>query len=251
MIMKLNINDRAALAIKNNTKRVEIRANKENSEHDYSKLKQNDIIEFTSNNLGVFYVKVKEVNHYDSLEELFTLEGTRYTTSSTNDKEATIRNVSKLDGYQETIKKNGVYAIHIEYLYSENTVWEEMADKARSVMNRRDVSGMISAGSVGAAILTENHNIYVGTCIDTASSLGMCGERNAIANMITHGENKITKLICFGGDGKIGFPCGACREYLMQLDKNSKNIEIITNLETKETIKLEELIPNWWGYNRV
>lgn len=52
MIMKLNINDRAALAIKNNTKRVEIRANKENSEHDYSKLKQNDIIEFTSNNLG-------------------------------------------------------------------------------------------------------------------------------------------------------------------------------------------------------
>ena len=87
MIMKLNINDRAALAIKNNTKRVEIRVNKENSEHDYSKLKQNDIIEFTSNNLGVFYVKVKEVNHYDSLEELFTLEGTRYTTSSTNDKE--------------------------------------------------------------------------------------------------------------------------------------------------------------------
>ena len=39
MIMKLNINDRAALSIRNNTKRVEIRANKENSEHDYSKLK--------------------------------------------------------------------------------------------------------------------------------------------------------------------------------------------------------------------
>ena len=86
MIMKLNINDRAALAIRNNTKRVEIRVNKENSEHDYSKLKENDIIEFTSNNLGVFYVKVKEVNHYNSLEELFTIEGTRYTTQYTNDK---------------------------------------------------------------------------------------------------------------------------------------------------------------------
>lgn len=44
MIMKLNINDRVALAIKNNTKRVEIRANKENSEHDYGKLRQNDIM---------------------------------------------------------------------------------------------------------------------------------------------------------------------------------------------------------------
>lgn len=249
MIIKLDINDRAALAIKNNQKRVEIRAN--DNKYDYSKLNSNDIIEFNNNNIGIFYVKIKEVNFYNSLEELFMLEGTRYTTSSTNDKDEAIKNVEKIWDYKETIKQNGVYAIHIEYLYSENIVWEEMADKARSVMNRRDVSGMISAGSVGAAILTENHNIYVGTCIDTASSLGMCGERNAIANMITHGENKITKLICFGGDGKIGFPCGACREYLMQLDKNSKNIEIITNLETKETIKLEELIPNWWGYNRV
>lgn len=122
MIMKLNINDRTALAIKNNTKRVEIRANKENSEHDYSILKENDVIEFTSNNLGVFYVKVKEVNHYDSLDELFTLEGTKYTTSSTNDKEEAIKNVNKLDGYEKAINKNGVFAIHIEYLYSENTV---------------------------------------------------------------------------------------------------------------------------------
>ena len=58
MIMKLDINYREALAIKNKTKRVEIRGNKENSEHDYSRLKENDIIEFTSNNLGIFYVKV-------------------------------------------------------------------------------------------------------------------------------------------------------------------------------------------------
>ena len=251
MIMKLNINDRAALAIRNNTKRVEIRANKENSKHDYSKLKQNDIIEFISNNLGVFYVKVKEVNYYDSLDELFTLEGTRYTTSSTNDKEEAIRNVSKLDGYEDTIKKNGVYAIHIEYLYSENTVWEELYEKADSVRNPRDVSGMISAGQVGAAILTKNHNIYTGVCIDTASTLGMCGERNAIANMITNGESEIVKLVCVDSMGKVGSPCGACREYLMQLSKNSKNIEILKDTNTKDIVKLEELIPDWWGETRV
>ena len=239
MTMKLNINDRAALAIKNNTKKVEIRANKENNEHDYSKLKQNDIIEFTSNNLGVFYVKVKEVNHYDSLEEL------------TNDKEEAIRNVSKLDGYQEAIKKNGVYAIHIEYLYSENNVWNELYDHAKNIRNPRDVSGMISAGQVGAAILTENHNIYTGVCIDTASTLGMCGERNAIANMITNGENEIVKLVCVDSKGNVGSPCGACREYMMQLSKNSKDIEILKNIDTKEIVKLEELIPDWWGKGRV
>ncbi len=249
--MKLNINDRAALAIKNNTKRVEIRVNKENSGHDYSKLKQSDIIEFTSNNLRKFYVKVKEVNHYNSLDELFTLEGTRYTTSSTNDREEAIKNVNKLDGYVDAIKKNGVYAIHIEYLYSENTVWEELYKKAKNIRNPRKISGMISAGGVGAAILTKKHNIYTGVCIDTVSTLGMCGERNAIANMIINGENEIVKLVCVDSKGNVCSPCGACREYLMQLSKNSKNIEILKDININEIVKLEELIPDWWGYDRL
>ena len=247
--MKLNINDRAALAIKKGTKRVENRAN--NNSHDYSTLKEKDIIEFTSNNLGTFYAEVKEVNHYNSLEEMFTMEGTKYTTSSTDDKAEAIKNVNKLDGYPEAIKQNGVYAIHIKYLYSENTVWEELYEKASAVRNPRDVSGLISAGQVGAAILTKNHHIYTGVCIDTACTLGMCAERNAIANMITNGENEIIKLVCVDSKGKVGSPCGACREYLMQLDKNSKNIEILKNEQTKETVRLEELIPDWWAYDRV
>lgn len=249
MIIKLNINDRAALAIKNKTKRIEIRAHKENDKYDYNKLRENDVIEFNSNNLGIFYARVKEVNHYDSLDELFTLEGTRYTTSSTSDKEEAIKNVNQLEGYESAIQKSGVYAIHVEYLYSKNRVWQELYEKAKSVRNPRDVSGMISAGGVGAAILTKNHNIYTGVCIDTASTLGMCGERNAISNMITNGENEIVKLVCVDSKGNVGSPCGACREYLMQLDKNSKNIEILKNEKTEEYVKLEDLIPDWWGYD--
>lgn len=246
MIIKLNINDRAALAMKNGTKKVEIRAGA-----NYDKLTYGDIIEFSSNNLGKFYVKVEGVNHYNSLDELFTLEGTRYTVSSTNDKKEAILNVEKIGDYKNIIKENGVYAVHIKYLYSENTVWEELYDKAKNIRDDREVSGMISAGCVGAAILTKGHNIYTGVCIDTASSLGMCAERNAIANMITNGENEIVKLVCIDSKGNIGFPCGACREYLMQLSKNSKNIEILKDKDNNEIIKLEELIPNWWGYDRV
>ena len=250
MIMKLNINNRAALAIKNNIKRVEIRANK-NIKHDYSKLKNGDIIEFSSDKYGVIFVSVLEVNHYNSLEELFTLEGTRYTTSSTNDKEEAIKSINSLDGYKEAIDNNGVYAIHIKYLYSEDSVWDELYEKAKNVRNSRDVSGMINAGGVGAAILTESHNIYTGVCIDTACSLGMCAERNAIANMITNGEKKNEKLVCVDSKGEVGFPCGACREFLMQLSRDSKDIEILKNIETKEVIKLKELVPNWWGETRV
>lgn len=132
----------------------------------------------------------------------------------------------------------------------EKEIWEKLYNEALSVLNPRVVSGFIEAGGVSAAILTDKGNIYKGVCIDTASTLGMCAERNAIANMITNGENKIVKLVCITRNKNVGTPCGACREYLMQLDKDSKNIEILINKETLETIKLEELVPMWWGYDR-
>lgn len=251
MLIKLDINDRAAMAIKNKTKRIEIRTNKIDDEHDYSKINVNDIIEFNSKSLGIFYVKVKEINYYKTLQELLTLEGTKYTTSSTNDYNEAIKNIYKLNGYKDAIDKNGVYAIHIEYLYSLNTVWEELYEIAMNVRKPKEISGMISAGQVSAVILTKNHNLYTGVCIDTASSLGMCAERNAIANMITNGESEITKLVCVDSKGNVGSPCGACREFLMQLNKKSKDIEILKNIDTKETILLSELIPDWWGYTRV
>ena len=118
------------------------------------------------------------------------------------------------------------------------------------VQNARKISPFISAGGVAAAILTKQGNIYVGVCIDTASTLGMCAERNAIANMITNGESQIDKVVAVMRDGSIGTPCGACREYMMQLDKDSGDIEILLDLETEQTVKLSELIPNWWGDER-
>ena len=74
---------------------------------------------------------------------------------------------------------------------------------------------------------------------------------DCIANMITNGENEIVKLVCVDSKGNVGSPCGACREYMMQLSKNSKDIEILKNIDTKEIVKLEELIPDWWGKGRV
>ena len=128
--------------------------------------------------------------------------------------------------------------------------WESLYNAARKVQNNRVISPFIEAGAVSAAILTEQNNIYVGVCIDTACSLGMCAERNAIANMITNGEFKVKKLLAIMPDGKLGFPCGACREFLMQLDRDSSQIQILLDLNTHETVLLGDLVPNWWGIDR-
>lgn len=126
-------------------------------------------------------------------------------------------------------------------------MWNKLYDAAVKVQNNRVISPFIEAGSVAAAILTKKGNIYVGVCIDTASTLGMCAERNAIANMITNGESQIDKVVAVMPDGRVGAPCGACREYMMQLDKDSGDIEILLDLDTKKTLKLKDLIPHWWG----
>ena len=130
-------------------------------------------------------------------------------------------------------------------------IWNKLYNAAKNVLNPRKVSSIIEAGGVSAAIETESGKIYVGVCVDSACSLGICAERNAIFNMITNGEYKIKKIIAINSEGKVIPPCGACREYLMQLSKNSKDIEILMDEKTKEFVKLEKLIPDWWGYDRV
>ena len=129
-------------------------------------------------------------------------------------------------------------------------MWKTLYDAARRVQNGRIISPFIEAGGVAAAILTRAGNIYVGVCIDTASTLGMCAERNAIANMITNGESRIDKVVAVMHDGRVGPPCGACREYMMQLDRDSGDIEILLDLDTGRTVRLRELIPDWWGCDR-
>ncbi len=128
--------------------------------------------------------------------------------------------------------------------------WNTLYEKAREVQNDRAVSPFIEAGGVAAALMSENGNIYVGVCIDTCSGLGMCAERNAIANMLTHGESKIKKIVAVMSDGRVGSPCGACRELMMQLDRDSGEIEILVDLDTMKTVKLGELVPDWWGKDR-
>lgn len=129
-------------------------------------------------------------------------------------------------------------------------IWSKLYKEARRVQKNRRISPFIEAGGVAAALLTKAGNIYVGVCIDTASTLGMCAERNAIANMITNGEHQIAKMVAVTEDGTVGAPCGACREYMMQLEKDSGEIEILVDYESRRTVRLKELIPDWWGKER-
>jgi cytidine deaminase len=124
------------------------------------------------------------------------------------------------------------------------TDWKKLYDIAMAVINPHEISEQMYVGSVAAVVLTKKGNIYSGICIDTSSSLGMCAERNAISTMLSKGENEVEKVVAVYKDGTVMPPCGACREFMMQLGKNAKDIEILLNNDGK-TMNLGKLMPEY------
>ena len=98
-----------------------------------------------------------------------------------------------------------------------NTEWERLYDCAKKAVNPKKISEQICSGGVGAAVVSNKGNIYTGVCIDTDCSLGMCAERNAISTMITNGEFEVKMVVAVDKKGNVLPPCGACREFMMQL----------------------------------
>lgn len=125
--------------------------------------------------------------------------------------------------------------------------WSRLYDAARAVLNPRKISEWMEAGGVAAAVEAESGRIYTGVCVDSACTLGVCAERNAIFNMITNGESRIKRVIAVGWDGKAMPPCGACRELMAQLmPKDYRGIDIMLNNEKNEIVTLGALTPSWW-----
>ncbi len=126
-------------------------------------------------------------------------------------------------------------------------IWEEMYNAAKAVQNERQISKYVLAGGVVAAVLSSSGKIYTGVCVDTCSTLGICAERNAIFNMITNGEEEISKVLAIRDNGKCVPPCGACRELMVQLlPRKYKDIEILMDYESERIIKLGDITLEWW-----
>ena len=135
-------------------------------------------------------------------------------------------------------------------------IWEKMYLKAKDEYHPEEISPFLTAHHVVAAIESaKTGKIYTGFCIEGASGvMNLCAERVAAINMYLNEHNLVVKrMIAFRDHPpKIngGMPCGACREYFMQAAYENRNMEILTDYESRKTVYLKDLIPNWWGDKR-
>lgn len=125
-----------------------------------------------------------------------------------------------------------------------NEEWKRLYDTAMENINPREISENMYVGGVAATVMTLNGNIYTGICIDTSSSLGMCAERNALSTMLANGENEVKKVVSVYKDGTVMPPCGACREFMMQLGKQAEEIQILIDNQGK-SVSLSSLMPEY------
>jgi len=136
-------------------------------------------------------------------------------------------------------------------------IWEKLYEQARGLYHPQEVSPFIYAHHVVCAIESVSGRIYTGFCIESACGvMDLCAERVAALNMyVNGGETAIRRLIAFRDKapegGASGMPCGACREFLMQLDVRNADMEIMVDYGRRLTVTLGELMPNWWGQTRI
>jgi cytidine deaminase len=123
--------------------------------------------------------------------------------------------------------------------------FDELLERARAVLNPRRLSEDAEAGGVGAALLADDGQVYVGVCIDTGSSMGFCAEHAAAAAMITAGTNRVLKMVAVLWDNSVIPPCGRCREFVSQLHPDNLDAEVMVAEGT--VVSLRELLP--FGYS--
>jgi probable rRNA maturation factor len=101
-----------------------------------------------------------------------------------------------------------------------------------------------SGFKVGAAVLTETGNIYTGVNIENVSfSATNCAERTAVFKAISNGERKIRAIAISSDSEEIVFPCGICRQVILEFGNKNTKIICSNNNGDYKVYNLEELLP--------
>ena len=111
-------NDRPFRAIKAGTKKVEGRTPTDSDKTPYDEIKSGDLLTIINNSTNEsLKVRVKFVHHYPNATKMLEKEDPKNVLSSEiKTVEVGIEIYNSLSGYEEGIKKNGIYAIGLELL---------------------------------------------------------------------------------------------------------------------------------------
>lgn len=99
---------------------------------------------------------------------------------------------------------------------------------------------------VGACIKTMSGQLFAGCNVENASyGATLCAEASAIANMVSHGEQRIAEIAIVGLQCERSIiPCGICLQRIREFSKPSMTLLHLANSQGQfVTYTLEQLQP--------
>ena len=97
--------------------------------------------------------------------------------------------------------------------------------------------------TVGAALMTSAGKVYTGVNVENASyGATICAERTAFVKAISEGERNFEAIAVVSGEG-IAWPCGICRQFMLEFVKDDFKIITGDSPESLEIRTMKELLP--------
>lgn len=122
--------------------------------------------------------------------------------------------------------------------------WQLLVDAAILVQQR--AYAPYSHFQVGAALMDSMGKLHIGCNVENASyGLSMCAERNAIAAMISAGDQRIAQMAVASNGGVT--PCGACRQVISEFGEQVTILLLDSKTLSWRVCTISELLPRAFG----
>ena len=100
--------------------------------------------------------------------------------------------------------------------------------------------------TVGAALLTESGDVYIGVNVENSVySETICAERSAVFGAVSKGERKFSAIAVATENG--GSPCGSCRQVLSEFGLDILVLMVNSEGEVVREATVAELLPSSFG----
>jgi cytidine deaminase len=99
---------------------------------------------------------------------------------------------------------------------------------------------------VGAAVEDARGRRYAGVNVENSSyGLTLCGERNAIGQMVADGGTRVLRVVVVADSDKPTTPCGACRQVIAEFAEPDAEV-VLVNLrdDARQSFRLADLLPH-------
>lgn len=106
---------------------------------------------------------------------------------------------------------------------------------------------------VGAALLTEDGEMFTGCNIENASyGATCCAERTAVFKAVSEGKREISSIAIVGGLEEedpvdYAYPCGICRQVLSEFGGAQLKVIVAKSVKDYKEYTLGELLPASFG----